>query len=417
MKTTLSKISWILYDFANSAYHLLIITVLFPICFKKGLYAHLSNSDALWSIFISIPILLSGIIAPFIGAYIDRTKKKTIFFVVTCILTAIMTTLLGFIPFTLPSIAVFTFCLSVLFFNLSQFVYNAFLPTQINQKGLATLSGTGWGVGYLGGILCMPIVFAFIKESSLPADYNNYQTSFIIVALYYILFSIPSLLFMKDQYSNDLGQTSTDNPIKTVFKTLSNWSQNKEIFKFLFAFYLINDGLSTLVFFTSIFASSTLKMSTSEIMKAFLIVQAVGIPSTIALCWISERIGYKKVLMGTVILWIFNSIAFLVVKSAFDLYILSISVGLVIGTTPALARAILALMIDKDNISEIYGLHALTGRISSIFGPLLFGIVSSVTNNQTIAMSSLLLFFICGLIVLKNIDIVNFTKEDQVSNT
>ena len=138
-------------------------------------------------------------------------------------------------------------------------------------------------------------------------------------------------------------------------------------------------------------------------MIAFLIVQAVGIPATILLCWLAERRGYKNVLLVCVLIWVANAVGFLLVDSAKDLYVLSVCVGLVIGTTPAIARAILALMVSTNNATEIYGLHAFTGRVSAIIGPLLFGVVSWATGSQRIAFGSLVVFFVSGFAVLLSV--------------
>jgi len=410
-----SNISWVLYDFANSAYHLLIITVLFPICFKQALYANHSNSDAIWSVVVSLPILLSGVLSPFIGAYIDEHGAKKRVFITTCIATILLTFGLSIATQSVSFIPVLIFSLSIFFFNISDFVYNAFLPTQTFRKGFAFLSGLGWGIGYLGGILCMPLAFLFIRNASLPDDYASYQKAFCVVAAYFLIFALPSLIYVKDEIGNTkaTGYRAGKHPWVQVLSTLKSWKTNREIFKFLFAFYLINDGLSTLVFFTSIFASTSLSMSTNQIMKAFLIVQAVGIPATILLCWLAERIGYKTLLLVCVLIWVGNAIGFLFVRSSLHLYILSVTVGFVIGSTPAMARAILALMVSNSNVSEIYGLHALTGRISAIIGPLLFGVVSSVTGSQTMALSSLTVFFVGGFAMLIVTKIPSTVKHNQ----
>lgn len=400
-----SQVSWILYDFANSAYHLLTITILFPLCFKQALFSGEGSSDVVWSVVVAVPILLSGLASPFIGAYIDQEGAKKRVFVILCLSTVILALGLGVAPRTTPFIPILLFCFSVFCFNVSQFVYNAFLPTQAFKKGFALLSGLGWGTGYLGGILCMPLVLIFLHDAALPDDYGAYQKAFCVVAGFFFFFALPSLLWMEDEIGDvtPRHREAPNSPLRQVLETLKNWRRNREIFKFLVSFYLINDGIATLVFFTAIFAASTLAMSTNQIMIAFLIVQGVGIPATILLCWLAEHRGYKKVLLVCVLIWVANAVGFLLVDSAKDLYALSVCVGLVIGTTPAIARAILALMVSTKNVTEIYGLHAFTGRVSAIIGPLLFGVVSWATGSQKIALSSLVVFFVSGFGVLLSV--------------
>ena len=145
-------------------------------------------------------------------------------------------------------------------------------------------------------------------------------------------------------------------------------------------------------------------MPTNEILASFLIVQIIGIPSTIIFCNLSEKFGYIKTFILTIILWLLISVFFLIVNSTTHFYILSVLVGLVIGTTPALARAILATFLKKrTDIAEIFGFNSFASRSSSILGPLIFGIISTVTKNQKLALASLFFFFIVGLLLILKI--------------
>ncbi len=405
MKYNRSQISWITYDFANSAFHLLIPTVLFPLYFKQVLFKNSGTIDFYWSISVSIPMLITGFISPFIGAYVDKSKTRKKFFNTTCLLTIALCFSLSVASPDVPIIPICLFSFSLMLFNMSLFVYDSFLPSQKQGKGTALLSGYGWGIGYLGGILCMLLVFKLINNSKLPSGYYNYQEAFVIVAAFYFLFALPSLIFLKDHRDSSASSKNPSSSFRNVISTLKNWRDRKEIFKFLISFYLINDGLSTLVFFTSLFASKTLGMTDNQIMTAFLIVQAIGIPATILICWISEYIGYKRTLLITVAIWVFIALAFLLINSSIHLYILSIFVGFVIGSTPALARAILGTMVKGREVTEIYGFHALSSRVSSTVGPLIFGLVSTTTGSQTLALSSLTVFFLLGFIVLISVKV------------
>lgn len=400
MKYSKSQLAWVSYDFANSAFHLLIPTILFPLFFKTVILNNSYNSDFYWSIAISIPILLSGLIAPFLGALIDKRQNYRLFFIIVTSVTILLNFSLGIIyPSSIYMTILFSCCL--LFFNLSQFSYDSFLPTQIQGKGLASLSGMGWGIGYLGGIVCMIPVYLIIKNVTLPDNYQAYQIAFIIVAIFYLLFTLPSFIFLKVKKTDTINATT---PLKKVVNSILDWKNNREIFIFLIAFYLINDALATLVYFTTIFASTTLNMPTNEILASFLIVQIIGIPSTIIFCNLSEKFGYIKTFILTIILWLLISVFFLIVNSTTHFYILSVLVGLVIGTTPALARAILATFLKKrTDIAEIFGFNSFASRSSSILGPLIFGIISTVTKNQKLALASLFFFFIVGLLLILKI--------------
>ncbi|MDR1780380.1 MAG: MFS transporter [Tannerella sp.] len=416
MKLNKSQLAWVSYDFANSAFHLIIPTVLFPLYFKAMLAADVSSGDFAWSLIVSLPVLIVGLISPFIGAYIDNKHNNRKFFIFVTLSTILLNFALGIISPSFNKVNIFLFSLCLMFFNLSQFSYDAFLPSQKKGKGVAALSGIGWGTGYLGGILCMIPIFLLTKGKTLPADYSAYQLGFLVVAFFYLIFTLPSFLFIKSGISdNKQADRVTENPYKKVVASLKNWKYNKHIFIFLIAFYLINDGLSTLVYFTSLFASETLGMNTSEILISFLVVQLIGVPATIFFCQLSEKLGYMRTFVTTVIIWILLGIAFVVLSTKIQFYVLSFFVGLVIGTTPALARAIISSYLEKRNdATEIFGFNSMASRTSSIFGPLLFGVVSTAFQSQKVGLLSLTLFFSLGLIMLllnrKNNIIINKLK-------
>ncbi len=407
MKYNKSQLAWISYDFSNSSYDLIIGSALFPLFFKQVLWPESATTDLAWSIAISLPLIIVGISSPFIGAFLDNKNKKKEFFVFSCIMTGVLTMLLGFVSVESWLLLVIIFSFSLMFFKFSQFSYNAFLPSQKTGKGTALLSGVGWGLGYLGGISSIALAFYFIKGKSLPGDFLSYQHAFLAVSAFFLFFSLPSIFFLKANKHSAGNKNDSSTSISSVINTIKNWRNNKKIFKFLIAFYLINDGLTTIVFFSSLFASGTLKMSTNQVMLGFLISLIVAVPATIILSRLSEKIGYMKMLYWNIFLWICIAISFLIVKTPMHLFILAAFIGLVIGTTPSLARAILANMISRNKSvesAEIYGFHTMASRVSAVVGPLLFGAVSTVTHSQTLALSSLTIFFLAGLLILRRVN-------------
>ena len=401
MKMNKSQLAWASYDFANSAFHLMLPTVLFPLYFKTALLGGNSSSDLIWSLVISVPVLLVGLLSPFIGAYLDSKHKNRRFFISVTALTILLNFALGLVSPSMSILNTILYAACLLCFNFSQFSYDAFLPAQKKGKGVASLSGWGWGTGYLGGIICLIPIYIIISGKVLPEDYRAYQLAFIVTAFFYLIFTIPSFLYIKDNLVEAHSNQEKVNPYKKVFSTLTNWKENKHIFIFLIAFYLINDGLSTLVYFTSIFAATTLHMKTTEILVSFLFVQLVGVPATIFFCNLSEKLGYMKVFMASVVLWIVLGVAFVIVSTTIQFYILAFFVGLVIGTTPAMARAIISSYLEnRSDSAEIFGFNSLSSRASSILGPLVFGAISSITGSQRMGLFSLVVFFSLGLIIL-----------------
>lgn len=404
-----SQVAWVLYDFANSAYYLMIPTILFPLYFRKVIAISFLSPDISWSLAVSVPIIIMGILSPILGAIADLAKKRKLLLIISFCTTVFLSAMLGFINSNNHIWVSLVFMFSMLTFNASLFLYDAFLPIEVeDNKNTAVLSCLGWGIGYLGGIICLGLLYPLIKHAELPAAIKTYQSAFVFIALYYLFFSLPTIFYLKESAGRISPRSKkthnlTYGGIIQVISTIKRWRENKEIFKFLLGNYLINDGLATMTYFTTIFASETVKMSLNEIMYAFIIVQIVAIPCTIIFGYLAERFGYKRVLLWTIVIWIFIVIGYYSAQTKGHYYILSILVGTVLGSTPAISRALLSQMIEKTQSAEIFGFNAFSSRISSVFGPILFGIIATISGNQRVGVLSLLVFFILGYFVLRQV--------------
>lgn len=408
------KRGWILYDFANSSYHLLIPTILMPLYFREYLASSAKAPDFIWALLISVPVILAGIIAPFLGAVADYLNSRLKFLTITalvaiCFVALVSTTREG----DLITGGVF-FCFSYFFFILSLGLYDSFLPIISDSSNSGRLSGLGWGIGYLGGIVALIFVFPFLTNAKLPGDVSAFKKSILIVSALFCLFAALSFWFMKG-ISNEkrafssLKETLNDSfrALKRVPQTMIEWRKRTDLFKLLISYYLANDGLATAVYFTSIYAASTLGFSSQQILILFLIVQLVGIPSTIFGGLLADKIGHKTVLFFTLGIWAILSLLFSVSSGVGIFYALSVGTGLVIGTTPAVYRSYIASFVEPGKTAELYGFGSLASRASSVVGPLLFGVISTVTGSQRIAMATLLLFFVFASLILTTVTIRN----------
>lgn len=398
------RIGWVFYDFANSAFHLMTLTILFPLYYREVIAESSANPDLLWSIVVAIPICLVGLSGPVIGAYADFKRRRKTLLIVCSLWAAAGGGCLGFIPAS-STFVNSTFFISVaLCFHVSLFIYDAFLPSVGGTNRPAFLSGIGWGLGYVGGLISMIPVYPLLKNASLPKDSSSFALAMAIVSGFYLIFSLPSWLTLREPSARAHSTQGAYglSPLLSAWRTLRNWRAQKNLFVFLIGYYLIADGLATLTYFTSIYATSTLGMPPKDIMIMFIIVQAVGAPSCILGGWLAERIGYMKVLQGCVVVWIALSLGFACATSYAMFYSLAVGTGLTIGTTPAIARAIFARMVTVETSGEMFGFNALCSRLSAVLGPLVFGVISSV-SNQRIAVASLVGFFVLGFCVLRTV--------------
>jgi UMF1 family MFS transporter len=183
-------------------------------------------------------------------------------------------------------------------------------------------------------------------------------------------------------------------------QTLGNWRKYKNILLFLLAFYLLSDGLNTVFFFTSIYATTTLGLSMAKVALMLLIVQLVGFPATLVSGRLTDLLGAKKVLTVSIIGWIVV-VALLLLKPGFGVLIgVSVLTGLVLGPSQAPARALLAKMVPLGKACQFFGFNGLASKVSASLGPVIFGAISWATRSQQLALGSVLVFFLAGIFVL-----------------
>ncbi len=407
-KPTNKEWSWAMYDFGNSAYALIVMTIFFPLFFAEYV-VHGKLTAALWGLSVAISILLVGLISPLLGAFTDREAKRKSYFVLFSIMAIIGTMVLS-LTASVPSlfgIAIFVLVNSV--FGISLSLYDSFITVVPQDKNVSTtLSGIGWAIGYIGGPLCLLIAW-FLMGRKLPVDIWDYRTLFLVTGLFFFAFSIwPYCSLPKDEITSGPTVNAGLSAFRTVWKTLRSWRDMKHIFVFLFAMYFIMDGLTTVVYFVSLFAKVNLGFSIKQIVVLLLIVQGVGIFATAIICWLAQRFGEIKFLIFCSMIWIVIIFLMFFFSSYRSFVYISALTGIVVGSTPAIARGFLGSIIPVEKRAELFGFNTFASRIATLIGPIIFGIVSSLWNMK-IALFTVVPFFAVGVILLVYLG-VNFRR-------
>lgn len=402
------RLGWISYDFANSTYHLMLPTILMPILFRQYFGRDLSRPDLAWAITVSTPIVLAGILGPLIGAFADRTRKRTVTLASCAGLSILLTAALAIVPGTATIASALVFAASYLAFLLSLGLYDSLLPHVATSGRQGTLSGLAWGLGYLGGLLAVGLSYPLLRRAQLPHDHQAYRLAIVITAALYLVFTSVSLLWLRRIEKQRQSQRSAA-PVptvpflesaKVVWGTLKEWRKRRQVFGTLVSYYLASDGLATMTYFTAIYATATLGFASRDVLVLFLIVQAVGLPASIVGGVLADRVGFRPVLYVCLALWSALSFGFFCGGSVRQFYVLSVLTGLVMGTTPAVYRALLASQIVPEESAEIFGFNSFASRASSVLGPLVFAVVASASGSQRPAMLSLVPFFVAAAAVL-----------------
>lgn len=395
-------IAWIVYDMAVHGYGLMIPGVGFAIYFTSFIAVGHPFADGLWSIAVAVPLLVAGLISPWLGAVADSTAHRRRLLVAATLLCGVASALMGSLDQGDIAAGMLLFMLAQLGFLLATALYNSYLPQISTPESAARISGTAWGLSYLGGIACFLLCLPFIRAGIVTGNESYFANTFLVTAGFVVLLGVGASFGFPSKKPVD-RRTPKMNPYLRLRETLRSWQHHREIPRFLLAYYLINDAMVTVIYFTAIFLKATFGLGMQEILILSLVFQVIAIPSTIFFGWLGDRWGQRRTVFLTLIIWILVLTLMGFAEGKYAPMAIAITLGLVLGSTQSLLRSMYSQLVPPDQAGEYFGFHALVGRASSALGPLLFGLVVSLAGSQRLAMMSLGLFLLAGAILLARV--------------
>lgn len=388
-------LSWCLFDFANSSYSAVIAAVIFPVYYSNQIVGNQAGSgDLWWGRAIALSMAVVAISSPFLGGIADYAKirKRLLsFYTLLCIASV------SSFYFLQRGMVIEGFALIVIA-NIGMegglVFYNSFLPEIAEPSHQGRVSAWGFGIGYAGSIISLLLALLLINKGLV-------NSAWLMVALFFGIFSIPAFLFLpKDSRNGSRIHHAAVDGLKYTWKTLKKIWANKEQRKFLAAYLIYEDGVNTVIVFSSIFAATTLKFSPEELIGMYLIVQITALMGAFLMAKSIDYQGPKKVVSMSLSLWIVVSVAAFFIQEKGHFFMIACIAGLGLGTVQAASRAFYTQFIPQGQESEYFGVYSLVGKSSAVFGPLVFGYLSSTFGSQRPAILSVALFFIIGLIII-----------------
>jgi UMF1 family MFS transporter len=383
-------LAWCLFDFANSAYSAVIVATVFGIYYTSTIVGNERGlGDLWWGRVISVSMVAVALTGPVLGALADRAGRRKQAFVTFTLLCIACVALFATIR---PGMIVWGFVLAALAnfaFESAQIYYNAYLPDIAPPERLGTVSGLGFGIGYLGSIVGLLI--------ALPlAAAHRLDLLWLAVAAFFAVFSLPAFLVLP---GSEPRPAAFD-----VWRLARDVFGRPELRRFLLAYFVYLDGVETTIYFSGIFAAKTLGFTTPEVIKLFLAVQASALAGSLLLARPTDRWGPKRVLTGTLFLWIGVSIGAYLAQTKAMFFGVAVIAGFGLGPVQAASRALMASLIPRGQEAEMFGFYAFCGKSSAVLGPLVFGAVSYLlSGNQRAAVAAVGVFFAVGLVLLQRV--------------
>lgn len=404
-----ATVAWCLFDFANSSFTTLIVTVAFAVYFRQVVVGAADNrADQLWGFANFLAMLLVAVTSPVAGAMADYSGRRKLGLVTTSLVTIAATALLFRVGRGDVAAAMALYVAGLAAFELGYVFYNAFLPDVSTPSTLGRISGWGWAVGYSGGLLCMAVCYPLIAQPlDTPAGVAAYQRSFLLVAAFFLLFAMPAFFWLKESRSPAAGPglaTCTRMGFRRVAETLRHVRQYRETAKYILAALLFTDGITTVTSFAGIYATTTIGFSNREMVILFLVLNVVAFPGSLVAGYLADRFGGRRTIIGTLVLWL----GVIAIGSAATgkpmFWVMAVGAALGMGSTQAVGRSFMSQITPPARESEFFGFYALSGKVASMFGPLIFGSVSHWTGSQRAAVLSLAPLFVFAMLLMLSID-------------
>lgn len=407
MKINRTIFGWMMYDFANSAFTTIIVSVVYSAYFVGTVVggAQSGYGEMLWGRAIGISMALVAVTAPIMGAVADYSRGKKRLLFLNCYLTVIFTALLYFVKAGDITKGMLFFIIANFGFNSANVFYDSFLQDISKPEDMGKVSGYGWALGYVGGLFAL-------GYSLLLINYNV-RLVFPAIALHFLVFSTFLLVWLKE-FRRPSKRT---NYFRVAFQRLSfsikNISKLPQLLKFLVSYLIYNDGISTVIAFASIYGIQRFGMSTQEMIVYFIIAQFTSIIGAAIFGWLTDKYESKLSLSISLVIWISVVVWAFYCRSATEYYFVGLLAGLAIGSSQSNSRTLLSQLTPKAKQAEFFGFYALTGRLSSIIGPILYGWIALKTGDIRYSILSLIVFFAIGWIMLRTVDAASGKKDAQ----
>ena len=405
--TSRELLGWCFFDFANSSFGILIITIGYSVYFVQAVAAESDyNPEQLWSWGYACSMFVVALCAPILGATADATATKKRWMGLCTALCIVCTASLFFVVPGDIWFGLIVFGLANIGFDLGFTLYSAFLVELSTRSNMGRISGYGWGFGYLGGLLALALAYPLLKGGMGPENLLNYRLSFVLTAVFFFIASLPTFLYVRERaipHPIREGQSLWTVGFHRLRRTFHEISRFRELVKYLVAYLIYTDGINTVILFAGIFASRVLEFTPSQLIVYFLIIQIASAIGAYASGSIVDRFGPRRTIMVTLVIWTGVAIGAYFVQTTAQFYVIGLIAGAALGSSQSASRTLIGYFTPHDKLGEFFGFFSISGKFAAIIGPLLYGQITAMFGSQRPAVLALTGFFIVGLAMIWNV--------------
>ena len=409
--------SWIMYDWANSAFATIMLAAVFPVFFVNMAGGEGTYGSMWWARGISLSRVILGIFAPVIGALIAYKGIKKRLFVSFIALGILFHVLLVFQDNWMWLLVGYIF--AYMFWSAGNIIYDSYLPDVTAKDRMDKVSAWGYAMGYIGGST-IPFIFSiflilFGESDWFPFVVDNItavRISILITAVWWAVFSIPMIKNVRHKYEVEAPQYGLmKQAFGNVWITAKKIMKNKGLFLFIIAYFFYIDGVGTIIGMATAYGAE-LGLGAEGMIGALFVTQIVAIPCSILFGKLADRVNSINIIATAVCIYLAICITAFIMGFGLEEYwfgedvatimfwVLALMVGTVQGGIQATSRAVYGRLVPPEESGEYFGFFEIFGRFAAIIGPFLYAMVFSITGRPSFSMFSVIIIFIIGLTIL-----------------
>lgn len=389
---------WCCFDFANSSFTTIIVTVVYAVYFQKVIAEGDPRAFGWWGTALSISQLLVISLSPWLGAVADFSARKKQFLMGSALTCAIGTIGLVFIGPGQVAAALAIVMVANFAFSTSENLCASFLPEISTPENVGRISGYGWSFGYFGGLLSLVLALVIIKSGE-----GRVPWTFVMTGLFFLFACTPTLLFLRERAlprTLPAGQTHWSVGWGSIWQTLRELPQHRTLAVFFAAFTFFMSGLSAIIAFAALFGNDVLKLTTEENLKLFAILQITSALGAFAFGFLQDRIGAKVALILSLAIWLVVSIWASRCSTKLEFLWLGCVAGLGLGSLQSASRAVVASLTPPGRSGEFFGFWGLFGKLGGVIGYSTMGWAAAHWGFRTAILWNGALFVVGLLIVI-----------------
>jgi len=400
-----------LYDFANSPYTTLVVTFIYATFFTTVIAGDSIRGTALWSRAVALTAIVVALSSPILGAVADRGGYRKLFLMIATAVCVISTTALYTVEPGHVMQALIWFVIANMCFEMGMVFYNAFLPDVAPPDRIGRVSGFGWGLGYIGGLIALALALITLVQPEVPwfgfstENGENIRATNLLVAVWFVVFSVPMFLFVREDTSrvSKTGAVLSES-WRQFSRTFREIRRYRQIIRFLLARLLYNDGLITVFAFGGIYAAGTFGFEMKEILVFGIVLNITAGLGAFVFGFLDDRLGGKRTITITLFGLVATTLLAVLAPTRTWLWIAGVLIGIFVGPNQSASRSLMGRFVPPEKENEFFGFFAFSGKFTAFLGPFALGMLTQAFDSQRVGVAVVTVLFVVGLVILAKVD-------------